>query len=472
MAPSDDTILQFGSASFPPDQEVRRACPTCGRRFSGEAAFCPYDGERLGAAAVAAERGDPRVGITVDGRYEIRGVLGEGGMGIVYRVRHATLARDLALKAMRRDLASESDVARRFIQEAKAAASVSHPGVVEIIDFGTLTTGEPYFVMELLHGRSLGQVIREHGCISAVRATVILRQLAEALGAAHQAGVVHRDLKPENVVVGDGDQVKVLDFGLAKVPGGSKLTRNGVVFGTPHYMSPEQAAGDPVDHRSDIYALGVLAFQMVTGRVPFEADTYMGVMTQHMYMAPPLPSDFVAPSAGLGALEPIVMRCLAKDVAARFQSMEEVVAALDRIGASPAEEPRKSRKPSVMPRHQRGASTRNRGPILAVALVLAASIVSTIAVLWRLRQQPAVTLLEAESPPTATPQSSRAQAAATTSEPPGRHGTSSAIAATPGEALAAPVPSPGVEARGPSSTPAPTREAPAVAGEIIDPWKK
>jgi len=162
-----------------------------------------------------------------------------------------------------------------------------------------------------------------------------VRQVVEALGAVHAVGVVHRDLKLDNIhvseVVGDRDVVKVLDFGLAKVAGASRLTRAGMVFGTPHYMSPEQAMGDPVDHRTDIYALGVVMYEMFTARVPFEADSYMGVLTKHMYVAPTPPSQLMGGAKELGALEVITLRCLEKKPQNRFATMSDLLDELDRI---------------------------------------------------------------------------------------------------------------------------------------------
>jgi serine/threonine-protein kinase len=159
--------------------------------------------------------------------------------------------------------------------------------------------------------------------------------VAEALAAAHEAGVIHRDLKPDNIqvaeVAGDRDVVKVLDFGLAKVAGASRLTRAGMVFGTPHYMSPEQAAGEQVDQRSDIYSLGIVMYELFTGHVPFEADSYMGVLTKHMYVEPARPSEIVPDHKALGALEDILLRCLKKKPAERYASMAELIAALESV---------------------------------------------------------------------------------------------------------------------------------------------
>ena len=317
-------------------REMKR-CTSCGHRFSGEAAFCPFDGSKLEKAG-PDPMADPFIGNLVDTRYEVIALLGEGGMGHVYEVRHVALDRHFAMKVLRRELARDEDLADRFIQEARATASVRHPNVVEITDFGKLPSGVPYFVMELLVGETLGQVIKSGGPIPARRAVRIICQVAGALGSAHAAGIVHRDLKPDNVFLVGGvsggtasDDVRVVDFGAAKIIGSSRITREGIVFGTPHYMSPEQASGQTVDHRADIYALGVIMYEMFTGRVPFEADTYMGVLTQHMFVRPLRPSQVSPAARGLGAVEEITMVCLAKKREERYGSMEELAAALDEV---------------------------------------------------------------------------------------------------------------------------------------------
>jgi serine/threonine protein kinase len=330
-------------------REVKR-CATCTQRFSRDAAFCPFDGTRLETAPFDP-LADPLIGTRVDGRYDVISVLGEGGMGRIYEVRHAALDRAFAVKVLRPELAQDEDLAARFILEAKATASVKHPNVVQITDFGRLPDGVPFFVMELLVGHTLGEIIKTGGPVPAGRAVRIIRKVAGALAAAHAAGVVHRDLKPDNVflvggsrdlaapddpdrsrslaMLSSGADVRVVDFGAAKIVGGNRLTRAGVVFGTPHYMSPEQASGQSVDHRADIYSLGVIMYEMFSGRVPFEAETYMGVLTQHMFARPPRPSELAGATRQLGALEDITMTCLAKDPEERFASMDHVIAAID-----------------------------------------------------------------------------------------------------------------------------------------------
>ena len=329
-----------------------KRCATCKQRFSRDAAFCPFDGTRLEPAPFDPSA-DPLIGTRIDGRYDVVSVLGEGGMGRIYEVRHAALDRAFAMKILRPELAQDTDLAARFILEAKATASVKHPNVVQITDFGHLPDGVPFFVMERLVGHTLGEVIKSGGPVPAARAVRILRKVAGALGAAHAAGVVHRDLKPDNVflvggsrdlaapdapgrgrllaMLSSGADVRVVDFGAAKIVGSTRLTRAGVVFGTPHYMSPEQASGQSVDHRADVYSLGVIMYEMFCGRVPFEAETYMGVLTQHMFARPVAPSEVSGAAVELGALEDITMTCLAKRPDERFASMDDLIAAIDRV---------------------------------------------------------------------------------------------------------------------------------------------
>jgi len=321
----------------PGGEEAQRGatvCPLCGQHFSPDGRFCPFDGATLRAAPDWEPAVDPLIGTVIDNRYEISAVLGEGGMGVVYEARHRALGKRFAIKALRKDLATDADIAARFMQEARTAASVSHPGLVEITDFGRLLTGQPFFVMELLEGQSLAWLIRRGGPIPAARAVDIVRQIADALGAAHDRSIVHRDLKPDNIHISPSalgrDRVTIVDFGLAKVIGASRLTRAGMVFGTPHYMSPEQAMGEATDHRADIYALGIVMYEMFTGRVPFEADSYMGVLTKHMYMAPTPPSQ-LAGTEKLGALEDITLRCLEKKPEHRYGSLRELIYDLDLV---------------------------------------------------------------------------------------------------------------------------------------------
>jgi serine/threonine-protein kinase len=284
------------------------------------------------------------VGRRVAGRYDVEAVLGRGGMGTVFRARHTTLGKLFAIKLLRREIASMPEAVTRFFQEAKVTATIRHDHVVDVVDFGEITSKDipslgaatqPYFVMEHLEGESLAELLMREGPLDAARAAPIFRQVAEALAAAHDKGVVHRDLKPDNVflLAGPGaPRVKVLDFGVARVLGAAKLTNAGTVFGTPYYMSPEQAAGDPVDVRSDQYALGVVMYEALSGRVPFDADDYMGVLTKHVFVVPEPIHDIVRDRRALGALGPIVMRCLEKRPECRYASASELARELGRIG--------------------------------------------------------------------------------------------------------------------------------------------
>jgi serine/threonine protein kinase len=362
-------------------REVKR-CPMCEQRFSRDAAFCPFDGVKLETALVDL-MSDPLIRTRIDGRYDIVGVLGEGGMGRVYEVRHVSLHRPFAMKVLRTELARDEDLAERFIREATATASVKHPNVVQITDFGRFPDGTPYFVMDLLIGHTLGEVLKAGGPVPAGRAVRIVRKIAGALGAAHAAGVVHRDLKPDNVFLVGGSRdvvapddpdrgrslallsyeadVRVMDFGAAKIVGSSRVTRAGIVFGTPHYMSPEQAAGQPVDHRADIYAVGVIMYEMFAGRVPFEADTYMGVLTQHMLVQPVAPSRVAEAARGLGALEGITLRCLAKRPEDRYASMEDLIRAIDDVVQLHVDDPNRGAQLGAIARPSAGAVRRRMG---------------------------------------------------------------------------------------------------------------
>ncbi|MEM9190049.1 MAG: serine/threonine-protein kinase [Myxococcota bacterium] len=278
---------------------------------------------------------DKLIGQTIDGRYHIERVLGEGGMGLVYLARHAVLQKPLAIKVLRPDVSRDEEIITRFRQEAQSASAIGNEHIINISDFGTLPDRSTYFVMEFLDGSDLTEVI-EQGPMVVARAVSIAKQLCRGLGAAHDAGIVHRDLKPDNIFLikrgGTNDFVKVLDFGIAKVGGGTKrLTKAGQVFGTPHYMSPEQCAGKPIDSRTDIYSLGVILYEMTTGQVPFDADNLMGVLTKHMYEQPTPPHQLPPPVNVPPALEAVILKCLSKDRDNRYQTTAEMEADLRRV---------------------------------------------------------------------------------------------------------------------------------------------
>lgn len=275
-------------------------------------------------------------GQLLDGRYQLDYVLGVGSMGVVYGARHAAVGKLVAVKALRAHLASDAEAIQRFNAEATAATSIGNQHIVETFDFGRLPDGGAYMVMEYLEGRSLAELIEGWAPLSLARITKIGVQIAEALNAAHLAGIVHRDLKPDNVFLcereGDSDFVKILDFGIAKFGvSQARLTQAGAVFGTPAYMSPEQALGKATDGRTDVYALGVMLYEMACGRVPFQGENAIAVLTLHANEAPePLSKRLPGVSA---ELEAIVHKCLQKEVEARYGSMAELAADLARLAS-------------------------------------------------------------------------------------------------------------------------------------------
>jgi len=318
----------------------------CGREFSEGEQFCSQDGTRLDgeldlpvAAAIessdppgraTAASADPLVGTTLDNRYRILRVIGEGGMGVVYEALHVLIEKHVAIKVLRDTFTGRADVVERFRQEAKSASKIGHPNIVDVSDFGETPSGQSYIVMEMLIGEDLADVLARERALPPMRSVRIAYQIARALHATHKKGIVHRDLKPENIYLverdGAQDVVKIVDFGVAKmndveVRPGRRLTRTGMLFGTPEYMSPEQALGKPFDHRVDIYALGAILFELVAGRVPFTGDNFMEILAHHGHT--PLPSlRSVNKNVHVSVeLEGVMARALAKDPDGRHQSM-------------------------------------------------------------------------------------------------------------------------------------------------------
>ena len=313
---------------------------------------------------------DPLVGAVLADRYRVLAPIGRGGMGAVYRVEHLTLKKELAVKLLHPELSRLDEIARRFEREAEAAARLDHPNIVTVTDFGRTADGLLFLVMELLDGPSLAEVIRpgldghEPGGgpgrpLAPARALAILRQILRALAEAHGRGIVHRDLKPENVVLverdGQPDWVKIIDFGIAKITApagvtprpGEALTAAGVVFGTPEYLSPEQAMGEEADGRADLYAAGVMLFEMLTGRRPFEASSRVEILSMHLVHEVPSVRA-VAPDADVAPeVEALVRRAMAKKRDDRFPDAINFLAAVDHaLGIdSPTPQPRRTSEP-------------------------------------------------------------------------------------------------------------------------------
>ncbi len=280
---------------------------------------------------------DELVGQLVDARYRIESVLGIGSMGIVYVARHLAVGKRVALKVLRQQFVQDAEVTQRFAAEATAATAIGNAHIVDTMDFGKLPNGSAYQVMEFLEGQTLSEALHREKRMSLSRIVHIARQVAVGLAAAHEAGIVHRDLKPENVFLveraGSRDFVKVLDFGIAKFGvGQNDLTHAGAVFGTPNYMAPEQALGKPTSPATDIYALGVICYEMACGQVPFRGDSPIAVLTRHA-SEPPEPLADRVPGI-LPEFAQLVARCLEKEQSDRFASMSVLIEQLDAISAT------------------------------------------------------------------------------------------------------------------------------------------
>ncbi len=343
-----------------------RICPSCKATYSAGETECAIDGEllvedeselslsdtmrssRAGGTARATpspvvrrsttpapERpSDTLVGQKLAGRYEILRKIGEGGMGAVYEARHLKIDKRVAVKVLLDKFIQKADVVARLEQEAKLASAIGHENIVDINDFGETDDGRTFVVMEFLEGESLAQQLQREGPLLPQRAVGIARQVASALAAAHGKGIVHRDVKPENIFItrrGERDFVKVVDFGISKAmrppdleEASPRLTQTGMVLGTPLYLSPEQARGEEhLDHRIDIYALGTILYEMLTGEVPFHGANYLAIISQ-ILSAEPKPLAQARPDLGISpALEQVVRRAMHKDRDQRYRTMGE-----------------------------------------------------------------------------------------------------------------------------------------------------
>ena len=325
-----------------------KICTTCGQEWPDEQKFCPNDGSGLRSASKTADL----VGSVIAERYHITKKLGEGGMGAVYLGEHVKMGRLSAIKVMSQSMANDPDSIARFNREAANAARINHPNVCAIYDFGETPDGVIYLAMEYIKGEALTDLIEREGALTAHRAVRIIRQAGEALQTAHDMSIVHRDLKPDNIMIAqgrEGDIVKIVDFGIAKAMGpeeGQNVTKTGLVVGTPEYMSPEQLSGDKLDGRSDIYSLALVLFRMLTGDLPFQADSAQEVMIKRL-TDEPMSLNVVLPEGNFPeALQQVMTRALARMPGERYASAaqfakdaEDAVAGLAIAAPAAADDP-------------------------------------------------------------------------------------------------------------------------------------
>lgn len=300
--------------------------------------FCSKCGTAIGTTSVE-DKADPFVGTFVGERFLVKRKLGEGGMGVVYEAEQTAMDRKVALKVLHPHL-NDDELYVRFQREAAASSKLEHPNIITVYDFGRTENDSLYIAMEFISGRSLDDDIQANGAMQWDRACKIGSQICSALRNAHDKNIIHRDMKPENVMLcrrgDDVDFVKVLDFGIAKmmeegdVNQQKALTKTGMVFGTPQYMSPEQVRGEKLDARSDIYSVGIILYEMLTGKLPFNADTPMGLLTKHLIDPPPAFATANPNVAVPEELEALVMASLSKDANSRPQTMKDFGQALDR----------------------------------------------------------------------------------------------------------------------------------------------
>ncbi len=319
---------------------MSKACVVCQSELKDDARFCPECGaEQPKVETTPGE--DPLLGAIVAKKFKVEKILGVGGMGKVYKARQLALDKAVVVKVLHDQFRDDPQLVQRFQREARAASRLNHPNSIQIIDFGQDEGGVVFMAMEFLQGQDLFAMLKRDGPLPPDRLAKVMIQVCSALAEAHEQNVIHRDLKPENIMIedrrGQRDFVKVLDFGIAKIQdpaetGGQALTQAGMVCGTPEYMSPEQARGLALDARSDIYALGVIMYQLGTGELPFVADTPIGIVTKHILEAP-VPPRTKKPDMP-EVLEQIILKAMEKDVANRFSTVVELGEALERLAST------------------------------------------------------------------------------------------------------------------------------------------
>ncbi len=357
-----------------------KVCPRCFTRFPDAERFCLHD-----SSVLVEEEDIARLGTSI-GNYRLDRILGRGGMGTVYCGEHVYIKKPVAVKVLHPQFARYQEAIHRFLREARAATSINHANIVDVTDFGILADGPVYFVMEYLEGKSLEDLIEKDGAVDLHRALNVANQIALALEAAHAVGVIHRDLKPDNIMLlkkpgrrdlvrmapdqtwitereESYDFVKVLDFGIAKVLIQDELmadTVQGAVFGTPEYMSPEAARGEDVDHRADVYSLGVIMFDMLCGRPPFEAPQSSEVLSMHIHTPAPSPREFAPHREITEMADAVVMKAMQKDPALRYQDMGEFRTDLANAYGSISYRRHGSPAPGITPRGEEARFAKKR----------------------------------------------------------------------------------------------------------------
>jgi eukaryotic-like serine/threonine-protein kinase len=302
-------------------------CLTCDTSYPEDISFCPGDGTALGDRLL-------------ENRYRVLSKIGAGGMGTVYVAEHVALGKRVAVKVLKEDVSRDPAMAKRFEQEAVAASRIGQENIVDVTDFGRTAEGSLYFVMEYLDGRTLADLLQRERVLPVGRACNILVQVCEAIEAAHARGIVHRDLKPHNIVLldrpGRPDFVKVLDFGISKMGWRQEpITEQGAILGTPEYMAPEQASGESVDPRTDVYAIGVMAYELLTGTLPFRGDHSVATMLKHINETVEPPRKRRPDLAIPEELETAVLRALSKKPDDRQQTVTQLRLAVARHIAGP-----------------------------------------------------------------------------------------------------------------------------------------
>ncbi len=314
-----------------------KLCLVCNFQFGDEQDLCPKDLSKLVPIGK-----DPLIGKLIQDRYRIESLIAKGSMGVIYKATQELIGREVAIKVMHNYLVSDDESLKRYHKEAKAASRLNHPNITTIYDFGVLASGQPYIVMDLLAGKTLADHLKERHQLTLNQTLMVFQQVCLALTEAHKCGIVHRDIKPENIVIdelpdGKSIHVKVVDFGIATFSEGNddtlgKITKTGTVCGSPFYMSPEQCDASKLDHRSDLYSLGVVLFETLTGKVPFDSKDIYQVLTMQVKDPPPRLKKSRPDLDFSDAIELVVSKSLAKEPGARYQSAEEFWLALAQAG--------------------------------------------------------------------------------------------------------------------------------------------